>query len=189
MSRYEKIEESLAKTAKISNLKTLTSKINALDQNIELISNRLNQLELKYNEKIKKKNEQVMSKSANKNYLDEAYKQLNNHKGLVSEQKAQALMQESYQKRFNILLHGLEESDKSVWETREETLKKIQNFIRERLNIMQPPEIAIADFHRFPQQLVFKNGKKINRPIIIKVGNSSDKYFIFSSLKKFKTKQ
>ena len=50
----KKNEESLAKTAKISNLEALTSKINDLEQKIEPISNRLDQLELKYNEKIKK---------------------------------------------------------------------------------------------------------------------------------------
>ena len=77
----KKNEESLAKTAKISNFETLTSKINDLEQKIEPISNRLDQLELKYNEKIKKI-EQVMSKNANENDLDEAYKQLYYLKGL-----------------------------------------------------------------------------------------------------------
>ena len=66
-------------------------------------------------------------------------------------------MQKSYEKRCNILLHGLEESDKSAWETRNETLQIIQNFMREGLKIMQPAEIALADFHRLPQQPVFKN--------------------------------
>ena len=76
--------------------------------------------ELKFDKKIKKI-EQVVSKSANENDLNEAYKRLYYLEGLASERKAQALMQESYEKRFNILLHGLEESDKSAWETRNET--------------------------------------------------------------------
>ena len=66
-----------------------------------------------------------MSKNANENDLDEAYKQLYYLKGLLCERKAQALMQKSYEKRFNILLHGLEESDMSAWETRDETLQII----------------------------------------------------------------
>ena len=78
---------------------------------------------------------------------------------LVSERKAPALMQESNEKQFNILLHGLEESDKSAWETQNETLKIIQNFMRKGLKKMQPTEIALDDFHRLPQQPVFKNGK------------------------------
>ena len=66
-------------------------------------------------------------------------------------------MQESYEKRFNILLHGLE--------ARDETLKIIQIFMREELKIMQSAEIALADFYRLPRQPVLENGKTANRPI------------------------
>ena len=52
--------------------------------------------------------------------------------------------------------------------------------------MLQPAEIALADFHWLPQQPVFKNGKKENRPIIIKITNSSEKHFIYSSLKYLK---
>ena len=121
-----------------------------------------------------------MSKRTSDNDLDEPYQRLSYLVRLESERKTQALMQTSNEKRFNILLHGLEESDKSALETRDETLKiMIQNFMREGLKIMQPAEIALADFHSLPQQPVFKNGKKVNWPIIIKVANSSDKHLIF----------
>ena len=175
----------MAKTAKITNLGTLTYKINDLDQKIEPIYQPSGPAGVKYNEKIKKI-EQVVSKSANENDLDEAYKRLYYLEELVRERKAQAIMQESFKKRFNILLHGFKESDKSAWETRDETLKIIQNFLREGLKVMQPAEIALTYFHRLPQQPVLKNGKKVNRPIVIKVTNSSDKHFIFSSLKNLK---
>ena len=73
-SRYKKIDESLAKTEKISNLETLTSKINDLNQKIEPINKSLDQLELKY-EKIKKI-EQVVFKSGSEIDFVEAYKRL-----------------------------------------------------------------------------------------------------------------
>ena len=59
--------------------------------------------------------------------------------------------------------------------------------MREGLKIMQSIEIALADFHRLKHQPVFKNGKRVNRPIIIKVTNSFDKHFMFSSLKNSKS--
>ena len=77
----------MAKTKKISNFVALTSKITDLGQKIEPISNRLDQLELNCNEKIKKF-EQVMSKSASDNDLDEAYQLLYNLERFESEQKA-----------------------------------------------------------------------------------------------------
>ena len=64
-----------------------------------------------------------MYKSASDNDLDEVYKRLHYLEGLVRERKTQTLMQETYEKRSNILLHGLEDSDKSAWEALGETLK------------------------------------------------------------------
>ena len=95
-------------------------------------------------------------------------------------------MQESYDKRFNVLFHGLDEEVNSVWETRNETLKILHQFMRDGLNITDPSNIALADFHRLPQLPVKKDGVKINRPIIIKLTNAADKHLIFSSLKHLK---
>ena len=92
-------------------------------------------------------------------------------------------MQESYEKRFNLLINGIEETDTSVWEKRETTLQLVQDFMKRGLQIKDPSVIMLADYHRLPQNLVLKNGIKINRPIIIKLTNSNDKRLIFGSLK------
>ena len=95
-------------------------------------------------------------------------------------------MQESYDKSFNILFHGLEENSSSAWETRDETFKILQNFMKEDVNIAKPSQIALADYHRLPQQPTYKNKVKMNRPIILKVANAFDKNLIFSNLKNLK---
>ena len=38
------------------------------------------------------------------------------------------LMQEYYDKKLNILIHGIEENNNDVWEKREKTNKKFQDF-------------------------------------------------------------
>ena len=40
-------------------------------------------------------------------------------------------MQESYNKRLNILVHGVEEDSDSTWETHETTFKKFDEFLTE----------------------------------------------------------
>ena len=95
-------------------------------------------------------------------------------------------MQESYEKRFNLLIYGIEETDTSVWETREATLQLVQDFMKRGLQIKGPSAIMLADYHRLPQHPVLKNGIKVNPPIIIKLTKSNDKRLIFGSLKNLK---
>ena len=95
-------------------------------------------------------------------------------------------MQESYEKRFNLLINGIEETDTSVWEKRETTLQLVQDFMKRGLQIKDPSAIVLADYHRFPQHPALKNDIKVNRPIIIKLTNSNDKRLIFGNLKNLK---
>ena len=91
------------------------------------------------------------------------------------------IIQESYDKRLNLLIHGLEESD--AWETLEKTNKLIHNFIKAGLLIDDPLTISLVDYHRLPQQPTFRNNHKVHRPIIIKLTNSTDKKLIYTKLK------
>ena len=92
------------------------------------------------------------------------------------------LKNEAYSKSFNILIHGLEEHDSSVWETREKTGKIVREFFHIALSIKNGENIKFADIHRMPQHLVPKNGKKIQKPIIIKLTNLFDKQLIHKSV-------
>ena len=51
------------------------------------------------------------------------------------DQRAKDVMQESYEKRFNLLINGIEETDTSVWEKRETTLQLVQDFMKRGLQI------------------------------------------------------
>ena len=95
-------------------------------------------------------------------------------------------MQESYDKRLNVLLHGIEEDGDSVWETRDVTLQKIHDFMKEGLQIVDLTSITLTDYHRLPQQPVYRNNCKVNRPVIVKLCNSNDKRLFFCKLKNLK---
>ena len=66
----------------------------------------------------------------------------------------------------------------------ERKLKKLSvNFFHNALNIKNSENIKFADIHRMPKQPVLKNGKKIQRPIIVKLTNLFDKQLIYKSKK------
>ena len=120
-----------------------------------------------------------MNDTASDRDLEELYEQLHYLEYAEKDRQTTAIMQESYDKRLNVLFHGLEENSNSAWETRDETLKILQNFMKEGLNIANPSQIALADYHRLPREPTYKNKVKINRPIILKVTNAFDKNLIF----------
>ena len=99
-----------------------------------------------------------------------------------------ALMLESYEKRFNLFIHGigLDENFRYAWETQEQTKHLVEDFMKEGLKIKDPSKIATAGCHRLPQRIIPKNKVRVNRPIIIKLTNADDKHLIFSHLKNLK---
>ena len=93
------------------------------------------------------------------------------------------VMQESYEKRFNILIHGIAETTDSAWENPGQPTALVRTFMKERLLIQEPESVSFVDCHRLPQRSVFRGGVKKNRPIIVKLTNAMDKRLIFRSLK------
>ena len=53
------------------------------------------------------------------------------------------IMQESYDKRLKILIHGVKEGSVSPWEKHETTVTKFQDFLKNRLKIDDPDEIEL----------------------------------------------
>ena len=97
-----------------------------------------------------------------------------------------ALMQESYNKRLNILIHRIEEDEDSVWESHQKVLEKFDEFLKNALEV-DPDDIAVADIHRLPQTPQSRKGVRVNRPIIVKLSHAMDKKQIFSNLKRLKS--
>ena len=90
------------------------------------------------------------------------------------------LEKEIYGKRFNLLIHGIEEDTESAWEI------KFKQFLQNGIKIPNFHAVAVADVHRLPQYPITKNGKCIARPIIVKLTSYSDKNMIMRSLKNSK---
>ena len=74
-----------------------------------------------------------------------------------------------------------------AWETRQETLKIIHQFMRKGLKIENPSRFEFADYHRLPQRPLYKNRQKVDRPVIIKLTNAADKHEIFAHLRNLKS--
>ena len=95
-------------------------------------------------------------------------------------------MKESYEKRLNILGHGLREAE-SPWEKREDSLALFHDFMRDGLKIDDPTSIAVVDAYRLPQRPTCHNGKRICRPVIVKLATTLDKNKIFGHVKNLKS--
>ena len=78
-------------------------------------------------------------------------------------------MKESYDKRLNMLIHGMQEDNNNVWKKREKTIEKFQNFLKNGLKITNPNEIKFLDIPRLPQQPITKNGRPVHRLIVVKL--------------------
>ena len=91
-------------------------------------------------------------------------------------------MEESCDKRLKILIHCIQEDNNNVWEKREKTIKKFQDFIKNGLKI-NPNECKLSDIHRLPQRPITKNSRPVHRPIIVKLLTIYDKNLIFKSAK------
>ena len=89
---------------------------------------------------------------------------------VADEAKKEALQQESHNKRLNLLIHGVEEKG-SVWKDKTQTLVKLNKFLKEGLRI-EPSSLLLVDMHRLPQRPFIFRGKRLTRPIIIKLTNT-----------------
>ena len=81
------------------------------------------------------------------------------------------VMRESYDKRLNILVHGLKESEN---ETKRQTKRTLETFLRDGLDL-DSDAIKLVDVHRLSQRPLKKAGKMKAQPIIFKVSTVSMK--------------
>ena len=177
-----KLNELLKAVANIS------ERLDKLDAKLEKFDRRITNLEHIVEEKIPKLQQELQAKVDNSTLKD-----LETRIRKIEQQQVNQLnkdiMQESYEKRFNLLIHGIEETeetDESAWEKRETTLQLVNDFMKRGLQIEDPSTIMLTDYHRLPQHPIYRNDTKVTRPIIIKLINSSDKHLIFGSLKNLK---
>ena len=136
----------------IKAVEEVTIRLDNLGGKFDSLSERLNKLENKLEHKYVELEEAVEAKLAD---VKERLRKL--EKLQIDAEKA-ALMQDSYNKRLNILIHGVEENERSVWENHEETLQKFENFLTKALDI-DPDNVEIADVQHLPQKPVIRQGQ------------------------------
>ena len=149
----------------ITAVEKITKRLDNFDDKFGTFNERLNQLENKLERKYVKLEENIEAE------LIEVTKRLKILEEFRIDSVKAALMQESYNKRMNILIHGVEEN---VWENHQQTLQKFDNFLKEALHI-DPKNVEVADIHRLPQKPVIRRGVKVTRPIIVKLTNAMSK--------------
>ena len=64
------------------------------------------------------------------NSLDEMKAKINDLELFKDLHERTALQNESYSKRLNILIHGVEEDEKLAWESRDITTQRLKNFMK-----------------------------------------------------------
>ena len=176
----------------------MEKKIDLLLESVDKLLQRMDRFEERFSkvEKIADKNEKRIenldkNQSNQENALTELRKKFDNLKAenddIKKQVKHELLSRDLYSKRFNYIIHGIDENPSNEWETRDQTEWIFRNFLDEGLLIEDPNSIAIADIHRLPQHPIFdKDRRKINRPIIVKFLNVFDKYKFTKNLKNLK---
>jgi len=175
---------SLSADTKLDEILKKLERLTAIEAKIDSFSNRLTKLEEKYTNKCE---ELDMKFEADAKIFDKFDERITALENIHHKYEKEQLMQESYNKRLNVLIHGVKEEADKVWETRDETSKKFKKFLKEGLKITDPDDIEVVDVHRLPQHPVSRYGKKIHRPIIVKLLTMQDKKLIYNSVKNLKS--
>ena len=175
----------------------LEAKIDLILEKLDFIEKRLDEIDSKYNhlssriddleEKAKHRNlkvDQLLSTKPDSENLQLLKDKVATLENFILDYQKTTVMQESYAKRLNILIHGIKEDH--PWEKREETVTKFQNILKDGLKIDEPDDIEFVDIHRLPQNPISSKGKAINRPIIVKLLTLEDKNLIFKSTRNLK---
>ena len=157
-SRLELFEKNLAKNIKkIKAIGSRSDEIEKLIQNtvtltkFEALEERIEQLEAAW----KSKNNQL-------NNVSDNMKTLNRSLNKFQKRTEQELLEkEIYDKRFNLLIHCIEEDTESAWETKWESEIKFKQFLQNGFKIPNFHAVAVSDVHRLPQHPITKNGKRI----------------------------
>ena len=182
---------------KIDNIVTAIK--NLTDTNVNLIK-RIASLEEKldkYDDSIAEFNEKLAKqehKIKNNNDLKEIvsltdYHELRDRIARLEFEKKEAkkleLQRESYSKRLNLPIHGLDDVGSSVWETNTQTLDRFNKFMTDGLDL-DPKSTSLVDIHRLPHRPIVEQGSNITRPIIVELATAMDKHTIMSNLKNLK---
>ena len=143
-----KIREDIALRQKLdsifNSIVVLTKKVDKYDSNLSALGTSLDKIENTLSNKIHKIENQLQEK-ADKSELEELrLRLLHVLEDSKKDKEASVVMKESYEKRLNILIHGIQETPVNAWERPDETLSHVYDFMKAGLQIKDPTEIALA---------------------------------------------
>ena len=173
-------------------LDSLISMVSSLTASMRSLEERLDTYEINLKEIIKRLDghesqifdiSQKVNETVSTSTFDEMKARVAYLEELAENAQKEALQHEAYSKRLNLLIHGIDETTNTVWESKAETLATFNSFLKEGLD---PDSITLVDAHRLPQRPIVKHGRRITRPIIIKLANALDKNKIMTNLKHLK---
>ena len=162
--RCEAIEEILDNKADASTVDELKSTLDEYEEKIDKIVEK--KADVSKLEDLRKRCDEQEQKIAE--LTDET-------KNYIEAIKRNQLSRDAYNKRFNLLVHGLKENLDINRETHTLTNSIFQNFLTEALQLEKANDLKVVDVHRPPQHPLKTNGVKVNRPIIFKLANNNDK--------------
>ena len=168
-------------------LEKLNSRFDIREKKIEDLGQKILHMKSVFSKQILALEKHMEMKADDNSALEEIEKRLQTLERVKKEHQTNSVMQESYDKGLNILIHNLNENPTHPWEKVEETRKIVENFISDRVQIANPSTISFVDLHRLPQRPICRNREKVTRPIIIKLSNAADKRLIYSKLKHLKS--
>ena len=154
---------------------TLENGLAALDLNVQEVNDRISVVESSINAKLEEIDEKQEIRTGVEAKFEQRLHQL----------EKENIMHESYSKRLNLLVHGLEER-KSEIEIKQQTKSIFETFLTETLEL-EINAVNIVDLHRLPQHPIKKNGIRINQPVIVKVLTTFDKDIIFQNAAKLRS--
>ena len=153
----------------LSAIEKLNEKVDRIEDKMDNFETRLSQVESMLNERVEKETVIVPTIVNNFEKLKDRVHALE-----IINQQAQNenIMRDSYSKRMNLLIHGLDESSEA-WESKSRTRDTLSKIFSDGLQL-DFNHISLVNYHRLPQRPIFKRGKKITRPVIIKFANVFD---------------
>ena len=174
--------------AVLSSIKVLTERGKSIEDKFELYESRFLTIDRRLFQQDEKINDLTneLDNTANLSDFNEIRERVNYLEKIAEDARREALLQKSYNKRLNLLVHGVEEPPNIVWENKLQTQTKLYEVFKDGLGI-DLNFIKLVDIHRLPQRPIYDNQhKRITRPIIIILQNALDKGRIMRNLGKLK---
>ena len=139
IKRCEAIEEILDNKADASEVDELKSTLDEFEEKIDKIAEK--KADVSELEELKKRCDEQEQKIA---------KLTENCQNYFEAIKREQLIGDAYNKRFNLLVHGLEENPDNNWETCAQTNSIFRNFLNEALQLEKANDLKLVDLHILP---------------------------------------